>query len=59
MEGSYFLQNASYMYPEACLDMRNPYVMEKRHFGTETTVLVSGHAVTSNLAFWVDNGVAR
>lgn len=59
MEGSYFLKNASYVYPEACLDTRNPYVTEKRHFGTETTVLVSGYAATLNLTFWVDYGVAR
>jgi len=59
MEGSYLLRNASVVYPKACLGMRNPYVTEKRHFGTETTLLVSGHAVTSNLAARVDHGVAR
>lgn len=57
MESSDFLQNASYMYPDSCLDTRNPRVTEKRHFGTETTVLVSGHAGTSNLALWVDRCV--
>lgn len=59
MGRNFFLWNASYVYPEAHLDTRNHYVTEKRHFGTETTVLVSGHAVTSNLAFWVDHGVTR
>ncbi|KAM9542377.1 uncharacterized protein ACIB01_010568 isoform 3-T3 [Guaruba guarouba] len=43
MESSYFLQNASYVYTDACLDMRNPCVTEKRHFGTEATVLERHH----------------
>ncbi|KAM9008970.1 uncharacterized protein PRD47_011212 isoform 1-T1 [Ara ararauna] len=56
MESSYFLQNASYVYTDACLDMRNPCVTEKRHFGTEATVLNVWHRA---LPWFVQNSHCR